>query len=169
MQVAERPVATMTCDVCGRSIIRTTTAKNGRAIVLDAEVITEKKITGRFKLTEKGARRVGGFDEECGDPGYQIHRHRQSLRRAMEHHQDLADLHEATREALRGERYDKLTHEALKTAYHHRCEELGVVFPKANTNFNADIPEPPDPIGWRPEGQFANIGADTRVEKEAQK
>lgn len=164
MQLQERPVATMECEVCGRQTIRTTTAKNDRALVLDAEIVTERKVTGRFKLTDKGARRVGGFDEECGDPGYQIHAHKQSLRRAMEHHPDLADLHEATREALRGERYDQLTHDALKTAYLNRCKELGVEFGGVSMAFDADMPEPPDPIGWRPEGQFAGVGADTRIE-----
>lgn len=148
--IETKPVATMACEVCGRQVIHSVTSKNKRAIVLEAGTFSERKALGRFVLTDKGAKAIGIHDQLCGDEGHPIHVHAQTLARALEHHEDLKDLHDATNESLKAN-YDPAAHEALKAAFHERAQELGVVFRGANTNFHSLQPEPPDPGAGMPE------------------
>lgn len=73
MQVATKPVATIKCESCGKQTIRTVMAKDQHAVVLNAEVISEKKAVNRYRLTDKGAQRVNYHDQLCGDPGHTLH------------------------------------------------------------------------------------------------
>lgn len=148
-QTAEWSIAAEECEVCGQWIYRATTAKNHRAIVLDAKAFSEKKVLSRFKLTQRGAVYVNAHDQQCGEPGHPKHIHRQTLARALKHYPDLEDLFDAVRNAVRGETFDEEEHAALNAAYRARCSELGVVFGKPNLGFDADRPEPSDSV-WDP-------------------
>lgn len=142
MQVAEKPVATMTCETCGVATIRTVTAKHQRPLILDAEPFSESKVLTRYRLTDKGARQIDVHSQMAGEKGFPRHVCRTlTLAQAEELHPDLKELRLKARDAALAVPYRALVHDKALADFHARLRAIGVRMSPFSLGWGADSSE----------------------------